>query len=87
MTMPSLQQTVSLLSALVQVSHRKILMCPLVRTGLITRNLQSSRQVRPYHRDVVRKPCNCLEELLQPPYVSQYLTTQPQHAQDLPQTR
>ncbi|KAK3049416.1 hypothetical protein LTR09_009335 [Extremus antarcticus] len=38
-------------------------MRPIIRPSLIPSNLQPPRQIRPYHRDVIRKPSHRLEEL------------------------
>ena len=44
--------------------YRQILVRPLVRARLVARNLQSARQIRSNHRDVVRETRDRLEELL-----------------------
>jgi len=40
-------------------------MRPFISTRLIARDLQPSRQIRSYNGDIVRKPRDSLEELLQ----------------------
>lgn len=53
-----------------RILHRQILVCPLVRSSLVTSNLQPSGQVRSDDRNVVRETRDRLEELLQSHLVS-----------------